>query len=349
MKKLIFGLGIAVSAASFSVNARAENLLDLLFGNQQQEEVIQRPRLKQQQMQIQNRQFPAAPKPASIKPRVASRIEPPAFLDYKPNAVTLYYPANAINFSSVGEPFQSGLSFAEAFSGLENYQLGVEKPVADALTAHYSANPAFLWVAGFDPTENALDLARYLRVVDMYGLDPNDYTVDMPEGIWSPDARDDRAKSLIRFELSLSAAVLRYISDVEGGRIDPNRISEFYDFSSKVPDLTQALVGLAQERDPVLSLEKRHPREPEYRALVRELANLRAEGGGQVTVASGTKIKPGDIDLELPKIIEGIRSKASSKLLTDHAITFANYDGNPLYNDDLVAVVRDWQQANGLG
>jgi L,D-transpeptidase YcbB len=183
----------------------------------------------------------------------------------------------------------------------------------------------------------------------MYGLNPDDYAVDMPQGIWSPDATDDRAEALIRFEMSLSAALLRYISDVEGGRIDPNRISGFYDFSSKVPDLAQSLASLAREADPVLSLEKRHPREPEYRALVRELAALRADENTTVVVASGTKIRPGDINAELPKIIEGIRSKANSKLLTDHAITFANYDGNPLYDDDLVAIVRDWQKANGLG
>jgi L,D-transpeptidase YcbB len=341
MKKHIFAIGLALTTALFPAGAKAENLLDLLFGNQQPEEVIQRPKLKQQ--------FPAAPKPVAPKPRIVAKIEPPAFLDYKPNAVALYSPDKAIQFSTASLPFGPGLSFVESFSGLENYQLSTEKPVAAALTAHYSAKPSFLWVAGFDPTENALDLARYLRVVDMYGLNPDDYAVDMPDGIWSPDAEGDRAAALIRFEISLSAAVLRYISDVEGGRIDPNRISEFYDFSSKVPDLAQGLAALAQERDPVLSLEMRHPREPEYRALVRELASLRAQGGSQVTVASGTKIKPGDIDLELPKIIEGIRSKASSKLLTDHAVTFASYDGNPLYDDGLVAIVRDWQKANGLG
>ncbi|MGL4406671.1 MAG: hypothetical protein ACRCT6_12980, partial [Notoacmeibacter sp.] len=346
MKKQIFGFTLALSSALFPVAAHAENLLELLFGNQQRQEVIQKPQLKQQ--------FPTAPKPVRPKPvqskaKAPVRIEPPTFLDYRPNAVGLFSPFATIRFSSADLPFQSGISFVEAFEGLRDYQITIEKPVAAAISAHYSKNPAFLWVAGFDPTENALDLARYLRVVDMYGLDPNDYAVDMPEGIWSPDATDDRARSLIRFEISLSVAVLRYISDVEGGRIDPNRISEFYDFASKVPELAPALAALANEIDPVLALEKRHPREPEYRALVRELAGLRADNSENVTVAAGTKIRPGDIDLELPKIIEGIRAKASSKLLTDHAITFASYDGNPLYDDSLVKIVRDWQKANGLG
>jgi L,D-transpeptidase YcbB len=344
MKNQYFGLGLAALLAGLPSKAHAENLLDLLFGGQKAEEqIIQRPKLKQQ--------FPDAPKPVAPKPKpkTITKIEPPTFLDYKPNSVVLYAPFAAVKYASIDGPFQSGISFGEAFPALDGYQLATEKPIAAALTAHYSANPSFLWVKGFDPTENALDVARYLRVVDMYGLNPDDYPVEMPDGIWSPDATDDRAQALIRFEMSLSAAVLRYISDVEGGRIDANRISGFYDFSSKVPDLAQALAGLAQERDPVLSLEKRHPREPEYRALVRELASLRADGGSQIAVASGTKIRPGDIDVELPKIIEGIRSKASSELLTDHAITFANYDGNPLYDDSLVAIVRDWQKANGLG
>jgi L,D-transpeptidase YcbB len=345
MKKHILRFGLSLSLVGLPAAAHAENLLDLLFGNQQQEVIVQRPQIQPKVKQ----QFPSAPKPVKPKPRAAAKIEPPAFLDYKPNAVTFYAPFSAVSYVSTGLEYPSGLSFAQAFPALQGYQIAIEKPVSAALTAHYSANPSFLWVAGSDPTENALDLARYLRVVDMYGLNPDDYAVEMPEGIWSPAASDDRAQSLIRFEMSLSASVLRYIFDVEGGRIDPNRMSGFYDFSSKIPDLAQALAGLAVEKDPVLSLEKRHPREPEYRALVRELAALRAEGGSQVAVAAGTKIRPGDIDLELPKIIEGIRAKASSELLTDHAITFANYDGNPLYSESLVAIVRDWQRANGLG
>lgn len=342
MSKKFLGLGLAIAAGFLPASAKAENLMELLFGNQQREQVLQKPQIKQQ--------FPAAPKPTKPKAAVVSKIEPPTFLDYKPNQVSAYFPFNAIDFSLDNRPFQSGISFVEAFAGLENFKLAVEKPIASALTAHYSKNPAFLWVSGFDPTENALDLARYLRVVDMYGLDPSDYPVETPDGIWSPDATDDRAGALIRFEMSLSAAALRYLSDVEGGRIDPNRISAFYDFAGKVPGLEQSLGTLARDQDPVLWLEKRHPREPEYRALVRELASLRAEGGGQqVTIAAGTKIRPGDINMELPKIIEGIRSKASSTLLTDHAVTFANYDGNPFYDDSLASIVRDWQKANGLG
>ena len=53
MKKQVLGLGIAISVAGLPVRAHAENLLDLLFGNQQQE-IIQQPQLEQQ--------FPAAPK-----------------------------------------------------------------------------------------------------------------------------------------------------------------------------------------------------------------------------------------------------------------------------------------------
>ncbi len=342
MKKTVLAIGFAAGLVGSPTISYAENLLDLLFGNSQQE-IVQRPQLNTQNGQ----QFPAAPKP--MKPKATARIEPPSFLDYKPNLVSLFSPQSAIRLSSEVLPIRSGLSFAAALSNVGGYRIAIEKPVASALTAFYSANPTFIWVSGLEPTEIALDLARYLRVVDMYGLNPEDYSVEIPDRIWSPNAIDARAAALMRFEISLSAAALRYMSDVEGGRIDPNRISEFYDFNSNVPDLISGLAALARESDPALSLEKRHPREPEYRALVRELANLRAQGGQQITVAAGTKIRPSDVNVELPKIIEGIRAKASAELLTNHAITFAAYDGNPLYDDGLVAIVRDWQKANGLG
>ena len=52
-----------------------------------------------------------------------------------------------------------------------------------------------------------------------------------------------RKSELIRFEMALSARVLRYAHDAEGGRINPNRISGYHDFPEKPFDMVGGAEG----------------------------------------------------------------------------------------------------------
>ena len=66
-------------------------------------------------------------------------------------------------------------------------------------------------------------------------MTPSDYRVDEPSLPSAAGRPSDVA--LMRFEMALSARVLRYVRDANGGRIDPNRISGYYDFPAKPLDL----------------------------------------------------------------------------------------------------------------
>ena len=50
-----------------------------------------------------------------------------------------------------------------------------------------------------------------------------------------------RLNELIRFEMTLSARVLRYVRDAQNGRVNPNLISGYHDFPVKPLDLAAAL------------------------------------------------------------------------------------------------------------
>src|SRR5690606_26995913 len=113
----------------------------------------------------------------------------------------------------------------------------------------------------------------------------------------------ERQKQLIRFEMALSARVLRYVRDAQNGRIDPNRISAYYDFPAKPIDLPGVLNTLAHTREVRTYLESRHPQNPEYQALRVELETLEASVDTEIVVDPKLLLKPGETSAELPKLL----------------------------------------------
>src|SRR5439155_20281126 len=123
------------------------------------------------------------------------------------------------------QPSPTTPTLAEMMAGLDGFDLFAEKDVARALVDYYSANPGFLWLSGGNVNSKAEQAIRLLGDADSYGLSPADYALAVPMA--SNDAADPAARNaeLVRFEMTLSARVLRYVKDAEDGRVDPSRIS----------------------------------------------------------------------------------------------------------------------------
>ncbi|TIO28472.1 MAG: hypothetical protein E5X89_33615, partial [Mesorhizobium sp.] len=68
-------------------------------------------------------------------------------------------------------------------------------------------------------------------------LTPADYSVEVPAAGALTGGADARLQELVRFEMALSARVLRYVHDAQSGRVDPNRITGYYDFPAKPLDM----------------------------------------------------------------------------------------------------------------
>jgi murein L,D-transpeptidase YcbB/YkuD len=75
----------------------------------------------------------------------------------------------------------------------------------------------------------------------------------------------DQAAPLMQFEIELSAKILTYIQDTVRGRVDPNRIAEYYDFKRKTVNLDGALMVMKRSPDIAAYLESRTPINPQVR------------------------------------------------------------------------------------
>lgn len=226
--------------------------------------------------------------------------------------------------------------------------LRAEDDVASAMESFYAKGDTYLWITADGINDRARAAIGALAKAGEVGLNPADYKVEEPA--LTGDVAADR-KALMSFEMDLTKAVLTFIQDDVRGRIDPNRISDYYAFKRKDVNLKGALSIIQRSPDVAAYLESRAPSNPQFAALKAELARLTASEGDQlprITIADGTFIRPGNADPEMANVIELIRRHGSDSLKTAHEIALNGYTGSPEYTPDLVDLVKAYQQEKGL-
>ena len=320
--------------------AGAQTFLDMLFGG---------PIRHQSKL---DGEFPPPPKKkAPAAP--AARISAPSYNTYKADrlvrvdfaALTTPQTTGATAEKAAFDPSADGPAFREALAGLDGYDLFAEADIAKALIGYYSTNPDFIWVDGSAPNGRAQEAIRVLGDAASYGLSPDDYAVDVPPA--GGDAAT-RAAALIRFEMALSARVLRYVHDAQSGRIDPNRISTgYYDFPARSLDGAAVLGALANTGEVRAYLEARHPQNPEYRALRVELEALRASQENEIVVDPDLLLKPGQSSPELPKLLTLIARGLDDETGGAYGELLSRLVGSETYVPELVPVIEAAQKKAG--
>jgi L,D-transpeptidase YcbB len=291
-----------------------------------------------------------------------------------------------VDFSKLADPVVTGSiseggdqqpinAFAQASRHLSDVQVRALAEVGKAVTAFYGENAGFVWTDKNGPNARAEAALAVFAKADRVGLSPADYLVEWPApaassavtsqataarsgaseaGASRSDASQaaapnpDRAR--LQFEMEMAAAVASYMLDATRGRIAPNRISGYHDFDRKEVDLVAGLKVAARTANITSYLERRSPTHAKFQALQAEYDRLIAEDADvdRVEIAEGTLVRPGSSNPELTKIIAAIRERGSDALKTTHSLTFADYQGSPVYDTALVELVKDFQKESGL-
>ncbi len=157
------------------------------------------------------------------------------------------------------------------------------------LQALYAPGQPLLWISAGQPTPQALALLRLLQAADAYGLESRDYDADglmeLANSLTAAGTRSEEpaapgaaaAQRGAEFDVSLSAAALKLISDLHYGRIDPRAAG--FELGAPRPDdldLTAVLRELAAARDPGPTLAAIQPQFYHYRLLEEALARYRS-------------------------------------------------------------------------
>lgn len=218
--------------------------------------------------------------------------------------------------------------------------------VQEDLTTFYERR-AFepVWVTGSNALGRVDDALGVIRQAEEHGLDPGEYSESLliqrrAELAQEHIRRPDRAARRAELETSLTAAVLRLGRDVALGRTDPSTIAEYWTARRAPPDLVTWLQTSAQ-RDTAGLLDAVRPRHPEYAALQKALASLRA----QEQSGGWPMIPPGRFRLGTshPAVIALRQRLAASGLLAANAAI-----ASPVFDEALSAAVKAFQELHAI-
>ncbi|HTV71288.1 MAG TPA: murein L,D-transpeptidase [Rhizobiaceae bacterium] len=329
-----FKLSLLVLAGTLTFgipHANAQTLFDLLFdGGVKKRKSVD--------------EFPTAP----TKPKAVVKVTGPTYYTFKADPLVKVDFAALKSLSQPAAFDLTAISLAEAAAGLDGFDLFAEKDIAKGIADYYAANPSFIWVSGFGANGRAMEAARVLGEAASHGLQSEEYAVKIPSAGYSVDDTAGRMRDLVRFEMSLSAKVLRYARDAQGGRVDPNKLSGYHDFPAKPFDPVAVLSTLAHTQEVRTYLESRHPQNEEYQALRVELETLEASAENAVVIDSKLLLKPGQTSAELPKILTVIARDMDDEFGGTYGEVLARLGGSETYVEDLVPVIKAKQEAIGL-
>ncbi|RWC56653.1 murein L,D-transpeptidase [Mesorhizobium sp.] len=340
-------MALTATLAFGTPQAGAQGLFDMLFGGG----VKHAPQ----------GEFP--PPPPKHKPKAPAgggggggvRISGPSYYTYKADRLVRIdfsaltaAPQPAIPQDAAFVPSATGAAFRDAVASLSDYELYAEPDIAKALIAYYSANPDFIWVTGTSLNSRAQDAVRVLGEAASYGLTPADYTVEVPAAGTSTADANAQLKELVRFEMALSARVLRYAHDAQNGRVEPNRMTGYYDFPAKPLDLQGVLKTLAHTQQVRTYLESRHPQNAEYQALRVELEALQASAENEIIVDPKLLLKPGETSPELPKLLTLIARNLDDEMGGAYGEILSRLATSDVYVPELVPVIEAVQQKAGM-
>lgn len=335
---------VSAIVVSIPAPASAQNFFETLFGRSKRT-VREFPPPPPPPSQYR---VPSAKKQAAAKPKAAAKIASPTYASYRPDALVRVDFAKLLTTGAVVAPETPSVAranFAAHLAGLSDVKLMAEKPIAGAIVEWYAAHPAPLWYENGQSNAKAKEAIRVLEEAANEGMVPADYSVTVPAASGDPASAETE---LLRFETELTARVLRYVQDVSGGRIDPNRISGYYDFPARPVDFSATLQSIAAGSDVAAILQAGQPQNREYKLLRDELAALRQQDEVAIQVDPKLLLKPGDSSPELPKLIQLVSHDLDDELGGEFGETLYKAKGSELYSDDLVAAFKAIQKHAGL-
>lgn len=210
-----------------------------------------------------------------------------------------------------------------------------------------SLRDSLAWISNSTPTSQALAMIHLLKTSDEKGLNTEEY-----DGLqW--DTRLARLKQmsppseadLVRFDVTLTVSAMRYVSDLNIGRVSPHLFHFELNIHERKIDLSTFLKGLlASESDFASRVEDIEPPFPTYRRTILALQKYRElarEDDGERLPAAGKTIQPGDLYAGVPRLFRllGLLGDLSPE---------ATAPSSTVYQGTLTEAVKHFQKRHGI-
>jgi L,D-transpeptidase YcbB len=204
------------------------------------------------------------------------------------------------------------------------------------------------WVRGMEPSAQAQQVIAILKNADQEGLFAEDYDGSR----WSdrvaklkPTAPQPSEADAVRFDAALTVCVMRYVSDLHIGKVNPKHFGFGFDIEAKKYDLPGFLKkDVVDASDVAGILAQVEPPYPGYRRTIKALQNyleLAKEYDGEPLPAVKGTIAPGDSYPGVPRLIRFLR------LVGDLPADANVPEDETIYQGPLVDAVKSFQRRHG--
>jgi murein L,D-transpeptidase YcbB/YkuD len=204
------------------------------------------------------------------------------------------------------------------------------------------------WVKGMEPTAQARQAIALLLQAEQKGLFADDYDGAQ----WSnrlaklkPATRQPAEADALKFDLALTVCIMRYISDLHIGKVNPKHFAFALDVESRKYDLPEFLKDhVVNGNDVSGALAQIEPPYPGYRRTLQGLRSymeLASKDDGEQLPATKKPIVPGDAYPGVPRLTRLLR-------LVGDLPADANVPADPpIYEGPLVDAVKNFQRRHG--
>jgi murein L,D-transpeptidase YcbB/YkuD len=204
------------------------------------------------------------------------------------------------------------------------------------------------WVKNGEPTTQAMQVIAALRQAELKGLSAEDYDGSRWDGRLAklkPATRQPAEADAVKFDLDLTVCVMRYISDLHIGKVNPKHLDFAFDEESKKYDLPEFLRDhVVNGGDVPSALATVEPPYPGYRRTIQALQTYlqlaKKDDGEQLPVVK-KPIAPGDTYAGVPRLAQLLRLAGDLPQGADVSVD------PPIYKGALVDAVKNFQGRMG--
>jgi L,D-transpeptidase YcbB len=207
------------------------------------------------------------------------------------------------------------------------------------------------WVRGMEPTPQARQVIAVLQQAEQKGLSASDYDGDLWSGRLAklkPATRQPVEADVVKFDLDLTICVMRYISDLHIGKVNPKHFAFALDEEPRKYDLPEFLKDrVVSASDAGAVLAEVEPPYPGYRNTIHALQTymkLAAQDDGEQLpppAAPKKTIAPGDAYPGVPRLMRLLR------LVGDLPADASVSAESQVYDGALVDAVKNFQSRHG--
>lgn len=203
------------------------------------------------------------------------------------------------------------------------------------------------WTQGSKPTSQALELIEILQQAEQKGLDSKDYDGGRwPERLKVMQSGSATESERLRFDVAVTVAATRYISDLHLGKVDPQSLHKDFDPEREHHDpgsfLRKNVIGATSTKDALVQVECPYSGYQRELAALQKYLQMEKDEVQDPLPQVQKALAPGQDYAGLPKLVRRLQ------FLGDLPPSVSAQEDSLSYSGEVASGVKRFQTRHGM-